>query len=87
MKREGDMTEEELIVYRDIPENSILSDIVWLMGHYAERESAVKSRRLLFDCMHRLVEQAAMMGYCGNLWHCYLADLLVNNENAYSRAL
>ena len=86
MKREGDMTEEELIVYRDIPENSILSDIVWLMGHYAERESAVKSRRLLFDCMHRLVEQAAMMGYCGNLWHCYLADLLVNNENAYSRA-
>ena len=70
MKREGDMTEEELIVYRDIPENSILSDIVWLMGHYAERESAVKSRRLLFDCMHRLVEQAAMMDGC-NRFQCF----------------
>ncbi len=79
------MTEDELIIYRDIPEDSILSDIVWLIGHYTERESAGKCRRLMYDCMHRLVEQAAMMGFYGDLWHCYLADLLVNNENAYSR--
>lgn len=79
------MTEKELIIYREIPKNSILADMVWLMGHYGERESAEKSRTLLFDCIHRLVEQAAMMGFYGNLWHCYLTDLLVNNENAYSR--
>ena len=80
------MTEKELIVYRDIPENSILKDMTWLMDHYTEHESVEKSRTLLYDCMHRLIEQAAMMGFYGNLWHCYLTDLLVNNENAYSRA-
>ena len=80
------MTEKELIVYRDIPENSILKDMTWLMDHYTEHESVEKSRTLFYDCMHRLIEQAAMMGFYGNLWHCYLTDLLVNNENAYSRA-
>ena len=36
--------------------------------------------------MHDLLELAASHGFYGNLWHCYLTNLLVNNENSYSMA-
>ena len=39
---------------------------------------------LLYECIHKLIEQAGKYGFYGNLWHCYLANLLVNNENSYS---
>lgn len=42
------------------------------------------ARALLYDCLHRLIELAGTYGFHGNLWHCYLANLLVNNENSYS---
>ena len=40
----------------------------------------------LYRCIHRLLEMAGRFGFTGNLWHCYLTDLLVNNENSYSHA-
>lgn len=50
------------------------------------RESAgmEKQAALLYSCIHRLIELAGTYGFHGNLWHCYLANLLVNNENSYS---
>jgi len=41
-------------------------------------------RALFYDCIHRLIDLAGTCGFHGNLWHCYLADLLVNHENSYS---
>ena len=41
-------------------------------------------RGLFYDCIHRLIELAGTYGFHGNLWHCYLANLLVNHENSYS---
>ena len=76
------MREEELIVYRDFENGEILRDMVWLTERY--RSGDAKARPLFFDCMHRLLEMAAVYGFSGNLWHCYLTDLLVNNENSYS---
>lgn len=35
-------------------------------------------------CMGGLLRCAAEYGFHGNLWHCYLANLLVNDENPYS---
>lgn len=35
-------------------------------------------------CMGGLLRCAAEYGFYGNLWHCYLANLLVNDENPYS---
>ena len=40
----------------------------------------------LLECIGELTELAEKGGFVGNLWHCYLADLLVNDENAYSLA-
>lgn len=88
------MREKELIVYRNFEDGELLYDMAWIMGHYAEAgdsedsDGRPRSREgmadLLYDCIHRLIELAGNYGFHGNLWHCYLANLLVNNENSYS---
>ena len=60
----------------------LLYDMAWLMTNY--REAGEKGRNLFYQCIHRLIELAGNYGFHGNLWHCYLANLLVNNENSYS---
>ena len=87
------MLNHELIVYRDFSseEGKILNDAAFLMesglslaaSGGAERERA---RDAFFHLTHKLLELAGESGFYGNLWHCYLANLLVNNENSYSRA-
>lgn len=78
------MREEELIVYKDFEDGQILHDIVWLTEHYRSGDS--QARPLFYQCMHKLLEMSVSYGFSGNLWHCYLTDLLVNNENSYSLA-
>lgn len=80
-KRQKYMREKELIVYRDFEDGELLYDMAWIMEHYLE---AGDHAALLYDCIHRLIELAGNYGFHGNLWHCYLANLLVNNENSYS---
>lgn len=76
-----------LILYRDFEGSRLLRDMVWLMENYEdefyEQEDVAG---LLYDCMNRLLEMAGKYGFYGNLWHCYLTDILVNDENSYSRA-
>ena len=83
------MREQELIVYKDFEENegSLLYDMSWLMAHYKdEYYNQEDMAGLMYDCIHRLLEMAGNHGFYGNLWHCYLSNLLVNNENSYSKA-
>lgn len=76
------MRTEELIIYKDFAQGELLQDMVHLMEAYHEEHD----RALCYDCMHRLLEMAASHGFYGNLWHTFLANLLVNNENSYSMA-
>ena len=76
------MRVEELLLYRDLEHGELLKDMVGLMAHYRERAD----RELFYDCMHKLMEFAASHGFYGNIWHVFLANLLVNNENGYSMA-
>ena len=88
------MREQELIVYRNFQDGELLHDMAWLMDHYetaSESAEAVQGRTdrstmsaAFYSCIHRLIELAGIYGFHGNLWHCYLATLLVNNENSYS---
>ena len=79
------MREQELIVYRDFEDDRLLNDMAWLMSHYDDEFYNVEDlRHLLYECLHLLIEQAGSYGFHGNLWHCYLTNLLVNNENSYS---
>lgn len=79
------MREQELIVYRNFEDGKLLYDMSFLMEHYQDSfYNAEDLAALLYDCIHRLIELADGYGFHGNLWHCYLANLLVNNENSYS---
>lgn len=79
------MREHELIVYRDFEDGKLLNDMAWLMSNYNDEFYNTEDRRALcYDCLHLLIEQAGSYGFHGNLWHCYLTNLLVNNENSYS---
>lgn len=88
------MRQKELIVYRDLEDGGLLHDMAWLIKHYDEYpmnkndEGKPQTREgmtvLLYDCIHRLIELTGRYGFHGNLWHCYLTNLLVNNENSYS---
>lgn len=88
------MRQNELIVYRNLEDGRLLHDMAWLMTHYDEYplnkndEGKPRTREgmtaLFYDCIHRLIELAGRYGFHGNLWHCYLTNLLVNNENSYS---
>ena len=83
------MREQELIVYKDFGqgEGKLLYDMTWLMEHYKEEYyNREDMSALLYDGIHRLIEMAGNHGFYGNLWHCYLTNLLVNNENSYSKA-
>ena len=79
------MKTEQLIHYRDFEEGDLLTDMVWLAENYADDFYNLSDKAgLLYDCMHRLLDMAGRYGFYGNLWHCYLANLLVNKENSYS---
>ena len=83
------MREQELIVYKDFTqeESRILYDMVFLMEHYKdEYYNKEDLAALLYESIHSLLEMAGNHGCYGNLWHCYLTNLLVNNENSYSKA-
>lgn len=79
------MREQELIVYRNFEDGELLNDMAWLMSHYDDEfYNEADMTALFYDCIYRLIELAGNYGFHGNLWHCYLANLLVNNENSYS---
>ena len=85
------MRELNLIIYRNLEaegkEGSILQDMSFLMDHYEDPKYEKQALAdILYDCMNRLLELSGEHGFYGNLWHCYLANLLVNHENSYSRA-
>ena len=75
--------EQELIVYRNFEEYEAmpLHDMAWLMGAGQRGEEDCGQRaNVMYRCMYSLLELAGNYGFYGNLWHCYLAHLLVNNE-------
>ena len=76
---------KELIVYRNLKQDKLLSDMAWLMEHFDDDYYNLEDREdLFFECIHTMLDKAAHHGFYGNLWHCYIANLLVNDENAYS---
>ena len=77
----------ELIVYKDFEDDKVLRDMSFLMANYNnEYYNVTDMQSLAYECIHSLIEMAGNHGFSGNLWHCYLTNLLVNNENSYSRS-
>ena len=79
----------ELVLYKIDEKEVILKDMSYLMDCMEkdrEQRNRESMRDMFYSCMHGLLELAGNHGFYGNLWHCYLANVLVNNENSYSRS-
>lgn len=78
---------KDLILYKEFNQEEVFYDVAWVIENfqndYYNKEDV---RALWYECFHELIELAASHGFEGNLWHNYLTYLLVNNENAYSKA-
>jgi hypothetical protein len=78
---------KELILYKGFENGKLFQDFTWLMENYEnDFYNRDDIRALYFECMNQLMELSVSHGFEGNLWHCYLAFLMVNHENAYSTA-
>ncbi len=74
-----------LIIYRDLNEDSILSE----MGRIFEDSeigncSPEQLRTRIYIQVRRLLEVATKYGFDNNLWHNYLTFLLITDENPFS---
>ncbi len=81
------MKTDELILYRNCSEEDrkILHDMVTVCESInAPEKDTGDLRTLFYDSVYRLMALASKCGFYGNIWHCFLAYLLVNDENAYS---
>ena len=78
----------ECILYRNFNEGKILEDMSYLMEQSPKEAAANReaNRDIFYACVNSLIELAADYGFEGNLWHNYLTYLLVNHENAFSKA-
>lgn len=78
---------KNLILYKEFENGKLFYDFTWIIENYQnEFYNKEDVEALFFECLKRLMELAESHGLEGNLWHSFIAFLLVNNENAYSRA-
>lgn len=86
------MARMELILYRGLEREELYGKMTGILekcGRAAQNLPEEEKEALaqeMYQCMGMLIEFAERCGFEGNLWQCYLADLLVNDENAYSLA-
>lgn len=78
---------KELILYKNFENGKLFYNLTWIMENYqSEFYNKEDIRALYYECVNQLMELSVSHGFEGNLWHCFLAFLMVNNENAYSTA-
>ncbi|MCR5716749.1 MAG: ATP-binding protein [Lachnospiraceae bacterium] len=83
------MKEQQLFIFRNRSEQNqqLLTDMVFLMEHVSSETVDSEDYADIFcRSVNALLEMAAQNGFYGNLWHCFLAEIIVNDENAYSKA-
>lgn len=78
---------DQLLLYRHFDYEGIFNKITFTINnHNNTKYSKDDIKCSLYAAVNQLVELAESHGFEGNLWHCYLTFLLVNNENAFSTA-
>lgn len=80
------------VLYRNFEHGEILRQMERLLyeivpGLRAGDESRLaEGEEIYSDIIYNLLDLAENYGFSGNLWHSYLTFLLINNENAFSKA-
>lgn len=80
-----DRLTSNLLLYRDLGEDSILLRLAGIFRDYrmgnGEREALVSR---IYAEVKRLLDLATQYGFDTNLWHNYLSFVLITNENSFS---
>ncbi len=82
----------KLVVYKQLGENSLLSELAELMKEYESSQKEGQGALItgeeitsrIYSLINRLLELATVYGFDTNLWHNYLTYLLVTCENPFS---
>lgn len=74
---------QKCVLYRNFADGDALKQMLKLMDQNGMPKNA---EEIFFGCLNSLTELAGAYGFTGNIWHNYLAYLLVNHENAFSKA-
>lgn len=82
LHKEESMKSQELILYRNLNYRELFDRTAGLLS--MKPEESTETMPDSHACAGQLIELAASYGFEGNLWHCFLAFCLSNNENAYS---
>ncbi|MBQ6733520.1 MAG: ATP-binding protein [Lachnospiraceae bacterium] len=81
------MKADELIVFRNITASHLLYDMALCTEIVPGADvTGGDFREGVSGCVHDLIEFAAAHGFTGNLFHVYLTERLVSDENAFSIA-
>ncbi|WP_408071528.1 DUF815 domain-containing protein [Butyrivibrio sp. JL13D10] len=84
----GFVIDNSLILYRNATkEQTFLRDTLVILSDKNSADavySIAEQEELVHKCMNILINESARRGFYGNLWHSFLALLLVSDENAYS---
>ncbi len=75
------MNTNQLIIYRNMEYQQLFEDMAGLLEGAGRGDASGADA---FALANQLIELAVKYGFEGNLWHCFLAFCLANNENAYS---
>ena len=79
------MQSAEFLFYRNSENMEILETMCSLMEHLKDDYYTDEEREAMFyKTVSGLYSYASKNGFVGNLWHCYLTELLVYNENPYT---
>ena len=62
----------------------ILEQMLFVSEHYIHSNRKEEVRDVFYQVIRQLITLACERGYEGNLWHCFLTDYLVNDENSFS---
>lgn len=77
----------ELILYQKFDDGNTFYGLAGLMECCGNASGDMGGlRETYYKCLHDLLEFSANHGFEGNIWHSFLAFLLADHENAYSRA-
>lgn len=70
------MKTAQLVIYRNLKYQNLFDRMAELLTGDGKADA--------YACANELLELTTAYGLEGNLWHCFLALCLANNENAYS---
>lgn len=75
----------KLIIYNNIPEESILKQLSYIIRELEEGEiSKATAIARIYEQIHNLLEIATKYGFNHNLWQNYLTYLLITTETPFS---